>query len=188
MRINHPPVLVEAPSWSLRPELPVDLDQIHEVHRQAFRGAGEAELVDAIRAGAAFVPELSMVAVASDGSVLGHILLSIVGFDPDPAGSPGRDALALAPVGVLPPHQGRGIGSALVAAALAEADVRQEALVAVLGATSFYERFGFVPASELGVHSPYDDAGPAYQVRPVNARRVEPGTVVYPPMFEVVSG
>ena len=86
------PDLVEAPSWSIRPELPVDIDQIHELHRAAFRGAAEAELVDAIRAGAGFVPELSLVAVAPDGSVLGHVLVSRVEFDPARRGGPAARA------------------------------------------------------------------------------------------------
>jgi putative acetyltransferase len=183
MSIMHPADLVDAPSWSIRPELPVDLDQIHELHREAFRGPAEAELVDAIRAGADFLPELSLVAVAADGSVLGHILVSRVGFEPD-AGGPRRDALALAPLAVLPPHAGRGIGSALMREALAVTDQRDEALLAVLGGQSFYERFDFEPASDLGVRSPYDDAGPAYQVRSIGGRPIEPGSVIYPPMFE----
>ena len=176
--------LVDAPSWSIRPELPVDLDQIHELHRQAFRGPTEAELVDAIRAGPDFIPELSLVAVASDGSVLGHILVSRVSFEPDVADATRRDALALAPLAVLPPHEGRGIGSALMQEALAVADRRDEVFIAVLGAPTFYERFGFGPAADLGVRSPYDDAGPAYQVLPMAGREVEPGSVIYPAMFE----
>jgi len=187
MTLVHRADLVDAPSWSIRPELPVDLDQIHELHREAFRGPTEAELVDAIRAGADFLPELSLVAVASDGSVLGHVLVSRVGFEPDPAGSPRRDALALAPLAVLPPHAGRGIGSALMHEALAVADRRDEALIAVLGPPSFYRRFGFGPAEEAGVGSPYDGAGAAYQVRPIAGRVVDPGSVVYPPMFEAGS-
>ena len=187
MTIMNAPDVVEAPPWSIRPELPVDLDQIHELHREAFRGPAEAELVDAIRAGADFVPELSLVAVADDGSVLGHILISRIGFEPDVEDSERVDALALAPLAVLPPHAGRGIGSALTREALALADERDEALIAVLGPPSFYERFGFAPAAEVGIHSPYDEAGPAYQVRPVGERSVEPGRVVYPPIFDAAS-
>lgn len=187
MTLVHPADLIDAPSWSIRPELPVDLDQIHELHREAFRGPTEAELVDAIRAGADFLPELSLVAVASDGSVLGHVLVSRVGFEPDPAGTPRRDALALAPLAVLPPHAGRGIGSALMHEALAVADRRDEALIAVLGPPSFYRRFGFGSAEEAGVRSPYDGAGAAYQVRPIAGRLTDSGSVVYPPMFEAGS-
>jgi putative acetyltransferase len=187
MTVMDTPDLVDASPWSIRPELPVDLDQIHELHREAFRGPTEAELVDAIRAGADFLPELSLVAVASDGSVLGHVLVSRVGFEPDPAGTPRRDALALAPLAVLPPHAGRGIGSALMREALAVSDRRDEDFIAVLGPPSFYERFGFGPAAELGVRSAYEDAGAAYQVRAIAGRAVDPGSVVYPPMFEAGS-
>jgi putative acetyltransferase len=177
------PDLVEPATWSIRPELPMDIDQIHELHREAFRGPAEAELVDAVRAGAGFVPELSLVAVAADESVLGHILVSVVGFDPDTDGSPRRGVLALAPLGVLPPHWGRGIGSALTKAALSVADEREEPFVAVLGAPSFYGRFGFEPAADAGIRSPYDAAGEAYQVRALGDAELEAGTVVYPPMF-----
>jgi putative acetyltransferase len=177
------PDLLDAPSWSIRPEQPIDLDQIHELHRAAFRGAAEAELVDAIRAGAGFIPELSLVAVAPDGSVLGHVLVSRVEFEPEGEGAARRDVLALAPLAVLPPHWGRGIGTELTRTALAIADQRDEPFVAVLGPPSFYGRFGFGPAAEQEIGSPYDAAGPAYQVRPLQGAALEPGTVVYPPMF-----
>ena len=178
--------LVEPATWSIRPELPMDIDQIHEMHRAAFRGAAEAELVDAVRAGAGFIPELSLVAVATDESVLGHILVSIIGFDPDAEGAPRRDVLALAPLAVLPPHWGRGIGSALMRAALSVADRRDEPFVAVLGPPSFYGRFGFEPAGPSDIRSPYEAAGDAYQVRALGDAEIEPGTVVYPPMFSEI--
>ena len=177
------PELVEAAPWSIRPELPIDLDQIHHLHREAFRGAAEAELVDAIRAGAGFIPELSRVAVAPDGSVLGHVMLSRVEFAPAGDAAVRRDVLALAPLAVLPPHWGRGIGTALTRAAVAVADRRSEPFVAVLGSPAFYGRFGFLPAAPADIESPYDAAGSAFQVRPLGGARLEAGTVVYPAMF-----
>jgi putative acetyltransferase len=186
MTAMQTPDLVEAPSWSIRPELPVDIDQIHELHRAAFRGAAEAELVDAIRAGAGFIPELSLVAVAPDGSVLGHVLVSRVEFDPAGQEVTRRDVLALAPLAVLPAHCGRGIATALMRAALEVADLRDEPFVAVLGPQSFYARFGFGPASDVEITSPYDAAGSAYQVRSLGDTALEAGTVVYPPMFSEV--
>ena len=186
MTAMQSPDLVEAPPWSIRPELPVDIDQIHELHRAAFRGAAEAELVDAIRAGAGFIPEVSLVAVAPDGSVLGHVLVSRVEFDPADEGAARRDVLAIAPLAVLPPHWGRGIATALMRAALEMSDTREEPFVAVLGPPSFYARFGFGPASDAEIRSPYDAAGSAYQVRPLGESELEAGTVVYPPMFSEV--
>jgi putative acetyltransferase len=177
---------VEAPPWSIRPEQAIDLDQIHELHRLAFGRPAEAELVDAIRSGPDFIPELSLVAVADDGSILGHILVSRVGFEPD-EGGPRAEVLALAPLAVLPPHAGRGIGSALTMAALEAADKQDDPFVAVLGPPAFYRRFGFVPAADHGIDSRYGDTGPAFQVRPrSDGAPLAPGVVVYPPMFEAV--
>ena len=183
MTTMQTPDLVDAPPWAIRPEQPIDIDQIHELHRAAFRGAEEAELVDAIRAGAGFIPELSLVAVAADGSVLGHVLISRVEFDPSDEGAARRDVLALAPLAVLPPHWGRGIGTELTRTALAVADRRDEPFIAVLGPPSFYARFGFAPAADAEISSPYDAAGPAYQVRSLGGAALPSGTVVYPAMF-----
>src|SRR5262245_45013493 len=94
---------VAAPTWAIRPGPARDLDQTHDLHREAFGRLDEAELVDAIRSGPDFLPELSLVAVAADGSVLGHILISRIGFEEDAYAVRG-DVLSLAPLAVLPPH------------------------------------------------------------------------------------
>ena len=175
---------VAAPAWTIRPELPLDLDQIHDLHREAFGRRDEAELVDAIRSGPDFIPELSLVAAAADGSVLGHVLISRIGFEEEEFAVRG-DVLALAPLAVLPPHSGRGIASALTAQVLAEADKRDEPFVFVLGSPAFYHRFGFVAAGDYGIESPYSAAGRAFQVRSrPNGPTPVQGTVYYPRMFE----
>jgi putative acetyltransferase len=176
---------VTAAMWAIRPELPIDLDLVHELHRRAFPGPVEADLVDAIRSSPWYVPEGSLVAVTEDGSVLGHALLSVVTLEP--ATGPPVDVLALAPVAVLPPHQGRGIGSALVRAAMAAADTRPEPLTVVLGAPHFYARFGFVAARHHAIGGPYDEAGDAFQVRPrPDVDEPPSGMIVYPPAFASV--
>lgn len=174
---------LDAPAWTIRREEPIDLDQIHELHREAFRGPNEAELVDAIRAGPTFVPELSLVAVTADGSVLGHVLISQIDLVTDGDDATRLTVLALAPVAVLPQHQGRGIGTALVREALAVADEREEPLVAVLGAPSFYGRFDFEPAAAYDLASPYDAAGDAFAVRARPGVEIVSGTLDYPPAF-----
>lgn len=180
---------IGAPAWAIRPEEPIDIDLIHELHRAAFSGPAEAELVDAIRSGSDFLPDLSLVAATDDGSILGHILVSRIRLEVDDPEIPRLDVLALAPLAVLPPHQGRGIGEALMRGALTAADTREEPLMVVVGSPAFYGRFGFVPATSVEVTGPYAEAGDAFQVRPrpgIAEEEVPSGTVVYPATFAAV--
>jgi predicted N-acetyltransferase YhbS len=63
--------------------------------------------------------------------------------------------LTLGPIGVMPDRQRRGIGSALMRAALEEARARGEAAVLLFGDPAFYRRFGFEPGVTFGVPNPY---------------------------------
>jgi putative acetyltransferase len=145
-----------------------DVEAIAEVVREAFidqAPAGtepvEVALVEALRADAAWIPSLSLVAEVA-GQVVGHVLATRGHVD-------GHPALGLAPLAVRPAHQGRGIGSALVEALLAQADADGEALVALLGDPAYYSRFGFVRAEELGVVPPVPEWAPHFQARPLDA-------------------
>lgn len=96
----------------IRQERPADRGQVYELIKAAFATAehadgNEQDLVEALRQGEAFVPELSLVAETEDG-IVGHIL-----FTKAEAG--GETVLALAPLSVRPGWQRRGVGSALMA-------------------------------------------------------------------------
>jgi putative acetyltransferase len=132
----------------IRAETHLDRDGIAAVTRAAFGKEREVRMVEAIRASAGFVPDLSLVA-EEDGLIVGHVLLSYVEL-----AATGRRLLELGPISVLPDRQRRGVGSALVRKALRLADVRGEPLVLVLGHPAYYPRFGFRPASELGIAPP----------------------------------
>jgi putative acetyltransferase len=142
------------------------------VHRLAFGGGAEARLVDALRRSGAAV--LSLVAECGGGAVVGHVLLSRLVSPPG--------ALALAPLAVLPDRQRRGVGSALVRAALARARAGGWAAAFVLGDPAFYGRFGFEAEAARGYASPY--AGEHFM-----AVRLGPGplpgagAVIYPEPF-----
>jgi len=184
MIMSTPSDPVAAPAWTIRPEQPIDLDQIHDLYRATFPGPSTAELVDAVRSGADFLADLTLVAVTDDGSVLGHTMMSRIALQPDEDGAPRIDILSLGPVAVLPPHQGCGIGTALIREALAVADTREEPLTVVLGSPALFDRFGFVPATGVGVSGPHESAGDAFAVRPRPGGAPTPGgTVIYPPAF-----
>jgi putative acetyltransferase len=191
----------------IRSEAADDIATIRAINLAAFPTSAEADLVERIRASDAFVPTLSLVAeldpgadassahssVASSphapvapsaasqpGHIVGHILLSrvaIAGLD--------EPILALAPMAVLPEQQRRGIGSALVRAALDVAESLEEPLVVVLGHPWFYPRFGFKRASRYGIFpsEPWPDA--AFMAKPMTRwSRDLRGRVAYPPTFD----
>ena len=177
----------------VRRERPTDHDAVRELHRAAFaadpvtgalRAADavpEARLVDELREDAGFLPHLSLVAV--DGDVLaGHVIATRGWLEP--LGSP---ALGLGPLGVLPEAQGRGTGTVLVHALLAVAEACDEPVVALLGSPQYYRRFGFGPATDLGIAAPDPSWGEYFQARRLTGRRVS-GAFRYADPFVRVSG
>jgi putative acetyltransferase len=160
----------------LRAETAADVDAIRLVHEAAFRPTYEARIVDEVRATAAFVPELSLVA-EEGGPLVGHVLLSRMRLGE-------REVLLLGPIGVVPGRQRHGIGSALVLEGLRRAEAAGEPLVLLEGDPAYYSRFGFRLAAELGVEAP--DRAPAqyFQARPLAAYTPDVcGRAVYPPAF-----
>lgn len=165
----------------VRPERPGDAGAIRHVHERAFAPSGaEADLVEALRASPDHVPELSLVALGDD-AVIGHIAFSRARLDS------GHPVLALAPMGVLPEHQRRGAGSALVTEGLGRAAGTNFPLVVVLGHPDYYPRFGFEPADALGVLAPFEVPPEAWMAHRLPAYRPEArGTVAYADAFAAV--
>ena len=144
----------------IRRETPADVSPIDEVHRQAFAGPVEADLVHALRADAGWVPALSLVAEEAGGAVVGHVVCSEGSLGATPV-------VGLGPIGVLPDRQRTGIGSALMHAVIAAADALDYPLAVLLGHLDYYPRFGFLPASGLGVTPPEPKWGDHFQARPL---------------------
>ena len=141
----------EMPTWSTRPESDEpDRKNIREVTLAAFPTPLEADLVDALRADPqAWMPELSWISVADDGTVAGFSLLTRCHVG-------GAPALALGPCAVRPQYQRTGAGSAAIRAGLEHARKMGENLVVVLGHAEYYPRFGFVRASHLGISATFE--------------------------------
>lgn len=124
----------------IRPEMAADFPAIEAVTASAFFEAPhtshtEQFIVNALRRAG----ELSVSLVAElDGEVIGHVAASVVNIAD---GAPGW--FGLAPVSVLPRHQGHGVGSRLVREALEVLRERGAAGCVVLGEPRYYGRFGF---------------------------------------------
>jgi putative acetyltransferase len=95
------------------------------------------------------------------------------------------EVLVLSPLAVRPDRQGRGIGTALVAASLAAADRRGAPAVFLEGDPAYYGPRGFAAATPLGFERPSARIpDPAFQVAVLSAH--EPwmaGRLVYPEAF-----
>ena len=165
---------------NLRAEGPADVEPVDRVNREAFGQEDEALLVARLRGSDAFIPELSIVA-EEDGKVVGHILFSRVELDPPSA----LRVISLAPMSVLPQHQRRGIGSALVERGLEVANGLGEEVVVLVGHPEYYPRFGFEPASKYGLTNPFPGTEEAFFAMALREGiRIPSGQVVYSPEFE----
>jgi putative acetyltransferase len=170
----------------IRRETTRDADAIRAMTAAAFSRASdlpgsipvEATLVDELRAGPAWLPVLSLVAVTSDDEIIGHVLCTRghVGQAP---------VLALGPLSVSPDSQRRGVGSALMHAILGAADALGEPLVALLGNPAYYGRFGFRPSTDCQITPPKPQWQPHFQVRLLTAYQPRlRGTFAYAEPFD----
>ena len=152
----------------VRRQEPRDYEAVKVVYAEAFKREEHGDRVPlevgifaALWEAKDVIDELSFTALAQD-VVVGHVTASRakVGFD---------SLVAVGPIGVLPDHQAKGIGSALMDALLSAADAQDVPLVVLLGSPQYYGRFGFRPAVELGVMPPEPKWGSDFQARPLRA-------------------
>ncbi len=124
----------------IRAETPADIAAITDVTVAAFRNhplshQTEQFVVNALRAASALT--VSLVAEL-DGQVVGHIA-----FSPVMVSDGTRDWYGLGPVSVLPEHQRRGIGKALIREGLSSLRALGARGCALVGDPGYYARFGF---------------------------------------------
>jgi putative acetyltransferase len=142
-----------------------DAEAVRRVVRDAFgaegpaHGAQVAELWDDLRVSGHLRD--SLVAV-EEGAVVGHVAVSHAWLD---ARRALVDVAVLSPLSTRPDRERRGIGTALVAAAIeAGRDLGVPALF-LEGSPSYYGARGFVPGRPLGLLPATDRVpGPAFQV------------------------
>jgi putative acetyltransferase len=154
-----------------------DILAIHALHASSYPTDEEARLVDLLRQ--AMRLTVSLVAVA-DGSVVGHVAFSPV------AVVTGAVGVGLAPVTVAQSHRRRGIAAQLVEAGLDECRSLGSGWAVVLGKPTYYERFGFRPASAFGLSDEFK-GGPAFQAVELLPGKLPSGAglVKYSPEFDL---
>ncbi|MBT2530840.1 GNAT family N-acetyltransferase [Arthrobacter sp. ISL-48] len=158
------------PELVLRTESPADREQILGLTAEAFAispatgqpAVGEPVEVKMLRElfdCEEYLPELSVVAVI-DGEVVGHVISTRAWVED-------HELLGLGPISVAPRLQRHGIGTALMNETISRANAAGEYGIALLGSPVYYSRFGFVPASSMGVLPPQDGWAEHFQLLPL---------------------
>jgi predicted N-acetyltransferase YhbS len=148
-----PPV---PPRVEIRPERPgdpADREAIRAIHLAAFPTPAEADLVDVLRATGEIDPARSLVAEV-ESVIVGHCLLTATTLERQDGTAVVGPIVALGPIAVLPAWQGRHVGSALMREALDGCAADGAAAIVLVGSPTYYLRFGFEPARELGLLPP----------------------------------
>ena len=132
---------------TVRPATPEDDGAVDAVIRAAF--GEEGDQVAAIWAELGPLGHLRASLVAEDaGEVVGHVGLSRSWVD---ARRALVEVITLSPLSVLPTHQGRGHGTALLAAAVETARGAGVPVLLLEGSPVYYGARGFTPAALLGL-------------------------------------
>jgi len=131
---------------SIRNEKPSDIQNIHQLTAAAFLEAPHTDhteqfIVDALRNSGSLT--ISLIAEEA-GNVVGHVAVSPVSI------SDGTTSwYGLGPISVAPSEQGKGIGSALMKAAISNLKELNANGCVLLGDPNYYQRFGFKPMNGL---------------------------------------
>ena len=130
-----------------------DRDDVRAVHLGAFP-EGEREIVSklavSLLAEETIPPTISLLA-ESDGVVVGHIAFSPVTTDSNEK----FQGYILAPLGVKPDYQKRGIGSQLIESGRQELMKAGAHILFVYGDPQYYSRFGFRADAAARYTPPY---------------------------------
>jgi len=154
-----------------------DYATIRLVNEAAFGQPDEADLVDRLRAQgvvlASFVAE-------AEGLIAGHILFSRISIETI---DNSVEAVALAPLAVMPKFQRQGMGTMLTTHGLAWLRAQSEQIILVLGHPDYYRRFGFSTDKARLIESPFNPKSfMALELKPHALDSIR-GRVHYPDAF-----
>ena len=96
------------------------------------------------------------------------------------------EELALAPLGILPEYQKRGIGTKLIEEGHKIAKNLGYHYSIVLGSDKYYTKFGYIPASQYGIIAPFEVPNEKFMAIKLNDTNKEiTGVVKYAKEFGI---
>lgn len=131
----------------IRPEEPLDYSQIADITYEAFSDwrarpfRGEPCIVDALRSGQFYDPDLALVAEEeSTHRIVGHAFFSFM-----PAIMLGQERYGayLAPLTVAPAYQRQGVGRQLLEEGARVAREKGISFIIICGHPEYYKKFGY---------------------------------------------
>ena len=136
----------------IRQERVGEIPQIRQLIQNAFATARYAEgdeqdFVERLRGPETCLPELALI-LEDEGQLIAHVMLTRLSISTAAGLHP---ILLLACVAVAAEHRGRGVGSALIEAALRRARDDGHRAVILVGDPAYYARLGFLPSIRFGI-------------------------------------
>lgn len=130
-----------------------DYFKTENITREAFwnlykSGCDEHLVLNQLRKGNNYIPELDLVAI-SGNDIVGHII-STKAYILDDKGEK-HEVLCVGPISVLPKMQMKGIGSVLIKHSIEKAIKLEYIAMVLFGAPEYYHKFGFKDAEFFNI-------------------------------------
>ncbi|MCY6958343.1 GNAT family N-acetyltransferase [Clostridium brassicae] len=144
---------------SIRLENENDFRNVENLTREAFwdvykPGCDEHLVVHKIRKINAFIKELDFVACDKE-KIVGNIIYTKAKIINE--NNEEFEILCMGPLGVLPPYQGKGIGTLLMKHSIKVAKTLGYNAIIIFGNPNYYHRFGFENAEKYNIQTSWGD-------------------------------